>query len=144
MNLLLLLPEDWREEGVAEIGGRRYLHAEEVLKLSQRSGECRAGVLNGPVGRGVVESVDAANQRMRLRFIPEHEPPPPLPLILAAALPRPLTLRKVVHAAVSMGVKELWFFQSWKVEKSYWSSPMATEENLREQMLLALEQAVDT
>jgi len=144
MNLLLLLPEDWREEGVAEIGGRRYLHAEEVLKLSQRSGECRAGVLNGPVGRAVIESVDPVNQRMRLRFLPEREPPPPLPLILAAALPRPLTLRKVVHAAVSMGVKELWFFQSWKVEKSYWSSPMATEENLREQMLLALEQAVDT
>ena len=144
MNLLLLHPEDWCDDGVAEISGRRYVHAEEVLKLSQRSGECRAGLLNGVVGRGIVESVDAANQRMRLRFVPEQEPPPPLPLILAAALPRPLTLRRVVHAAVTMGVKELWFYQSWKVEKSYWSSPMVAEENLREQIFLALEQSVDT
>ena len=34
MNLLLLLPEDWREEGVAEIGGRRYLYFEADLGAS--------------------------------------------------------------------------------------------------------------
>ena len=71
-------------------------------------------------------------------------PPPPLPLTLLLALPRPKVLKRVLQCAAAMGVKKLVLFKSWRVEKSYWQSPLLEEEKCREQLLLGLEQAGDT
>ncbi len=144
MNLMLLEPADFAEENVAVISGRRFTHAVEVLKMAERSGECKAGLLNGSVGRGELVSLDETRQTMRIHFTPLHEPPAPLPLALACAMQRPLTFRKIIHAAVTMGVKELHFFHSRKVEKSYWSSPQVAPDAAMADAHLALEQAVDT
>lgn len=143
MNLMLLEKEDF-QDGVAVIRGRRFTHAMEVLKIAQRSGECKAGVVNGPVGKAVLLAVDEAGQEMRLCFEPAGMPPPPLPLELVCAMQRPLTFRKIIHAAVTMGVKKIYFFHCRKVEKSYWSSPQVSEEAAMADAMLALEQTVDT
>ncbi len=144
VNLLLITPEDLVEPDIAEIGGRRFRHVMEVLKLEERSGCCRAGMLGGRVGRAELLSVDHDAERMRLRLYWTAEPPPPLPAILVAALPRPKTFRKVLHAAVTLGVKHLIFIHAFKVDRSYWSSPVIGEKALREELLPALEQAGDT
>jgi 16S rRNA (uracil1498-N3)-methyltransferase len=43
-----------------------------------------------------------------------------------------------------MGIKEIYIIKTWRVEKSYWESPMIGEENLRRQMITGLEQGKDT
>ncbi len=144
VNLLLITPEDLVESDVAEIGGRRFRHVTEVLKLQERSGCCRAGMLGGRTGTAELLSADSEAERMRLRLHWTAEPPPPLPAILVTALPRPKTFRKVLHAAVTLGVKHLIFIHAFKVDRSYWSSPVIEEKNLREELLPALEQAGDT
>ena len=144
MNLMLLEKTDFSDDGVAEIGGRRFVHAMEILKMAERSGECKAGIVGGRIGRAVLLAVDAKREVMQLRFEPQRDPPPALPLVLLCAMQRPLTFRKVIHAAVSMGVKELHFFHCRKVEKSYWSSPQVAPEAALADARLALEQTVDT
>ena len=144
MNLLLLSQEDLIEPGIAVISGRRYEHLAEILKIAERTGLCRAGLLNGRIGTGRLLEKDSAAKTITLAVEWTDDPPPPLPLTLVAALPRPQTFKKVIHAAVSMGVKKLCFIQTKKVEKSYWSSPVVSPESVQEHLLLGLEQAVDT
>ena len=43
-----------------------------------------------------------------------------------------------------MGIKEIDLVNAWRVEKAYWGSPRVSEENLRLQSILGLEQAGDT
>jgi len=53
-------------------------------------------------------------------------------------------LNRVIASATSLGVKRMFFINSWRVEKSYWSSPRLSAENFREQAIAGLEQARDT
>jgi RsmE family RNA methyltransferase len=43
-----------------------------------------------------------------------------------------------------MGVKRIILLNSFRVEKSYWQSPVLSEEGIREQLIIGLEQAKDT
>ncbi len=144
MNLLLIDRAEFVSAEEAVLGERCFAHLTGVLQLDRRGGHCRAGVRNGPVGRAEVLEFDPAARQVRVRFTPECEPPEPLPLILAAALPRPKSFRKVLHAAVSMGVKKLHFFAAWKVDKGYWTTPWIVDPLLEQETVLALEQSVDT
>jgi len=72
------------------------------------------------------------------------DPPLPLPLRLILALPRPKVLNRSIAAAASMGIRHIDLINAWRVEKAYWHSPKLSEQNLREQLILGLEQAGDT
>jgi len=74
----------------------------------------------------------------------DQPPPAPLPVTLLLALPRPKSLKRVIQTTTAMGVKRIVLMATWRVEKSYWSSPALRPEAVREQMLLGLEQAGDT
>jgi RsmE family RNA methyltransferase len=100
------------------------------------------GLLGGPVGDA--EVVSATADEVVLRPALGGAPPPPSPVSLVLALPRPKILRKVLQAAAAMGVKRLVLLGSWKVEKAYWGSPLLAPEALREELLLGLEQGRDT
>jgi RsmE family RNA methyltransferase len=63
---------------------------------------------------------------------------------LILALPRPKVLNRTIAAAASLGVAEIHLINAWRVEKAYWSSPRVSEENLRAQAILGLEQSADT
>ena len=43
-----------------------------------------------------------------------------------------------------MGIREIDLINAWRVEKAYWKSPRLSEDNLRAQAILGLEQAGDT
>ncbi len=141
MNLLLLESSDLRGESLAELRGRRRDHLEQVLR-AEPGRYCRAGLLGGLVGRAEVLELTPEHARLRLELT--QPPPPPPELRLLAALPRPKTCRKVLAAAVQLGIKELWFFHCFKVEKSYWQSPLLEPERLADEIRLNLEQAADT
>ncbi len=74
----------------------------------------------------------------------DRAPPPPAPIDLLLALPRPKILRKVLQSSASMGVKRIVLFGTYRVEKSYFASPLLAPEALREELLLGLEQGRDT
>jgi len=141
VNLVLLTRDDFRGDDVAVVGGRRYDHITRVLRAAVGD-SIVVGVENGRMGTGTLTRVD--DDLLEVRIELDRDPPPPLPLTLVVALPRPKVLNRVIAGATSMGVKRVFFINSWRVEKSYWSSPRLSAENLREQAIAGLEQARDT
>lgn len=142
MNLILLTKENLSPDGLtAEIRGHKVKHITQVhkAKLVQT---LTVGLLNGNVGKGKVIELNDDSIKMELSLT--TPPPPPLPLTLIVALPRPKTLKKVIHVATAMGVKRIIFIESWKVDKSYWKSPILTNGEIEEHCHLALEQSKDT
>jgi 16S rRNA (uracil1498-N3)-methyltransferase len=142
MNLILLREGDFIG-GTARVRleGRRLRHIREVHRASVGDELC-VGLAGGLIGGGVVVSADEAAVEMDVRF--SYGPPAPLPVTLLLALPRPKVLRRVLIAAVSMGVKKIILINSFKVEKSYWQSPALQAESIEKQLILGLEQARDT
>jgi RsmE family RNA methyltransferase len=141
MNLLLLLPENMLSPNRARVTGRQLQHIHETLKLIEGN-QLTVGLLNEQTGIADIISLD--NEHALLDIEWRSPPPPALPLTLIIGLPRPKMLKRIVQTASTMGVKELYFIHSWKVEKSFWLSPWLTEEKLFENCVLGLEQAKDT
>lgn len=141
MNLILLKPEDFIAPQIVKICDSRHAHIVKTLKKSEGD-PCQVGEYNGLIGQGVITEMTTSYTIMQIELT--QQPPTPPPITLLLALPRPKTLRKVLHCAGTLGVKRIHFFGSFKVEKSYWSSPFLEKEYLAELETLALEQCVDT
>lgn len=142
MNLILLFQEDFkgRAERVS-LKGRRLQHVREVHRASAGDRLC-VGLLNGLIGSGTVTYIDDESLEMEINL--DRNPPPPLDVTLILALPRPIVLKRVLLSASSMGVKRIILLNTRRVEKIYWKSPALSEEKIREQLILGLEQARDT
>lgn len=141
VNLLLLDRQDFISDDVVCVSGRRHDQLRSVIKVFPGK-MCRAGVLGGM--RGHAEVLECTDSETRLRFIAQDEPPPPLPVTLLVALPRPQTYTKVLNCAVEMGVKRIDFINSFKVEKSFWQGSRLKPEYIENELRLALEQCADT
>ncbi len=141
MNLLLLDASELHPDGTARLAGRRAAHVAQVLRALPGD-RIQAGVIGGSMGHA--EVVSAAPHEVVLRPALDREPPPPSPVSLLLALPRPKILRRVLQAAASMGVKRILLLGSWRVEKSYFASPALSPEAIRAELLLGLEQGRDT
>lgn len=141
MNLVLLLPEDLVSPEQARLTGRRLAHVREVHR-AEAGDDLTVGLLGGTMGRGRVVRLD--DEALELALTLDQAPPPKLPLTLVIAVPRPKVLNRVVAAATSLGAARIVLLNAWKVEKAYWASPRMKPENLRDQLLLGLEQAKDT
>jgi len=142
VNLVLLQPEDFISgSGRARLRGRRLKHIREIHRAVPGD-RLAVGLTDGLIGRGEIMAADDSSLELDVEL--EHEPPPPLPLRLVLALPRPKMLKRVLISAVSMGVKRIDLVNSFRVEKSFWGSPLLTAEKLREPVILGLEQARDT
>ncbi len=141
MNLILVEPEELRADGTARLAGRRARHAHEVLAAAPGE-RLRAGVVGGRMGQA--EVLSSAGDELVLALRPEAEPPPPAPLQLLVALPRPKVLRRVLQAVAAMGVKRLVLCGSYRVERAYFGSPALAPEAVRAELLLGLEQGRDT
>lgn len=138
---MLLLPEDLVAPDRARLTGRRLRHVREVHRAVE-GGDLAVGLLGGTMGRGRVRRLD--DEALDLDLSLGQAPPPKLPLTLLIAVPRPKVLNRVVAAAASLGAARVVLLNAWKVEKAYWASPKMKPDNLREQLILGLEQARDT
>jgi RsmE family RNA methyltransferase len=142
MNVLLLEPEEI-DAGTtrARIGGRRLRYVRDVHRAA--AGEAlRVGLIGGALGSGTIVRLD--DEVLELDVVFDEPAPAPLPLTVLLALPRPKSLKRLLQALAAMGVKEIFLINTWRVEKSYWHSPLLEPAALREQLLLGLEQARDT
>jgi len=141
MNLILLFQGDFLSSNHVCLTGRRLEHVNNVHRA--KVGDIlRVGLLNSNLGQGCITALDEQNLEMDVLL--DQAPPPKLPLTIVIALPRPKALNRVIAAATSMGVARIILLNAWRVEKSYWKSPRLDEYNLLRQMILGLEQSVDT
>jgi len=141
MNLILLFEEDFISENSVVLKGRRAKHVYSVHRAVVGD-ELTVGLVNGKTGKGLV--TDLAEDSIKMTVSLTDKPPTPIPLTLILGLPRPKSLKKALHAAITMGVKDIYLINSYRVDKSYWQSPVLSDEGLREQVILALEQSKDT
>ncbi|RLB87640.1 MAG: 16S rRNA (uracil(1498)-N(3))-methyltransferase [Deltaproteobacteria bacterium] len=141
MNLLLLEEKDFIGPDKAVVSGRRFDHIKKVLKAKTGS-QLSCGVVNGKMGTACISSFNADCLEMELRL--DAAPPNPLPLILVLALPRPKMLKRIMESVTSLGVKEIYLMNSWRVEKSFWKSPVLEKASLEKYFRLGLEQGKDT
>lgn len=140
MNLILLNQEEIRDK-TAFVTGAKLKHI--LVHIKPKIGDTlKTGMLNGLTGEGVVERINENELALTLNI--QNTPPPPLPLKLILAMPRPKVLNRVIQHATSMGIKEIYIIKTWRVEKSYWETPMLEDENLLKQMITGLEQSRDT
>ena len=140
MNLILLFDDDFLSSDRVLLRGRRAEHVRAVHR-AEVGKELTVGIADGRIGRGTVLRI---GDEIELRIELDRDPPPPLPLTLILALPRPKVLNRVIASATSLGVKRIFLINAWRVEKSYWSTPRLSPDNLRMQSILGLEQARDT
>jgi 16S rRNA (uracil1498-N3)-methyltransferase len=142
MNIILIEKNDFINSSRVSITGLRAEHISNVLNAKPGQ-TLKIGMVNGNVGQGIFISGDSKHIEIDVGtfLIP---PPEPLPITLIVAMQRPKTMKKIIQSATAMGVKKFIFIQTWKVEKSYWSSPLLQPKGIEEQLRLGLEQSGDT
>ncbi len=144
MNTLLLTPEEVAGAGDGRVrlaDDRRVAHVRSVHRAVVGQ-TLRVGVLGGRLGQGVVTRLGDAELELDVTL--ERDPPPPVPLVLVLALPRPKVMRRVLQTVATLGVKRLCLVAAWRVEKSYWESPLLDPSAIAAEIVLGLEQACDT
>lgn len=141
MNIILLTEEDFVAPGRAVLADRRLQHIMTVLAGAPEQ-VLNIGLLSGQLGRGRILGIDCNSAVLDVSF--DRVPPTPSHISLLLALPRPKSLRRILQAVTSLGIKKIVLLNSYRVEKSYWQSPLLDAAALREQLLLGLEQACDT
>jgi len=159
MNLIVLEPADFVGPDRVRLHDRRLTHARKYLKVAVGD-RLRVGLVDEPddepdegqrgqgsspapkLGHGEVLRCD--QDALELRIELGTRPPPPSQLVLAVALPRPPTLAKVLQQGTALGVKRFLLFHSRRVEKTYWQASAMAAAQIRRQLLLGLEQCVDT
>ncbi|MFZ5998552.1 MAG: 16S rRNA (uracil(1498)-N(3))-methyltransferase [Nitrospirota bacterium] len=141
MNLIILFETDFIDTNRVRLGGRRFRHVLEIHR-ARAGDELTVGLLNGGIGAGRITFLDEGRLEMEVSL--DREPPLPLPVTLVLALPRPKVLKRVLIATSSMGVKRIYLINAFRVEKSFWKSPVLYSESINEQLVLGLEQARDT
>jgi 16S rRNA (uracil1498-N3)-methyltransferase len=141
LNLLLLDEGDLEPGGRARVRGRRARHVVEVLRAGPGD-RIAVGVLRGLAGDAEVLASSADEVVLHVNLA--AAPPPPSPVSLLLALPRPKILRKVLQAVASMGVKRVALVGTYRVEKSYFGSPLLQPGAIDAEVRLGLEQGKDT
>ena len=141
MNIVLIKKADFSGPHRVQLKDHRARHIVDVLK-AKAGDKIRTGLINGKIGEALITYI--SNSQIELEVALSSPAPTALPVTLLLALPRPKVFKRVLSAAVTMGVKKIFIFNTWRVDKSYWQTPLLQADKLNEISLLALEQAVDT
>lgn len=142
MNLILLFPSDLiADASKVVLRGRRHAHVRDVHRKGAGD-RLVVGMAGGRIGEGKIARLTSQEIEMDVAFF--SEPPLKLPVVLCLALMRPIVFKRALQTAVTMGVEAVHVFHSRRVEKSFWQSTALGEGEVREQIILGLEQARDT
>lgn len=141
MNLVLLEDKDFIEPKLVAVTGERFMHVKKIIRASKGS-TLACGKVNGKIGTGRVTSMNRNGFEMAVDLT--LAPPSPLPLTLVMAMPRPKMLKRILQSVTSLGVKQIYLINSWRVEKSFWLTDLLEKERLERHLKLGLAQAKDT
>ena len=137
MNLIILFESDFIDQNRCRLAGERAEHIRKILRC-QIGDSIEVGRINGPTGTGEIEKIDAAEIILQCEFT--KNTPPPYPVDIICALPRPQTLKKVLITAASIGTRRLHLVRANRVEKSYFHSPLLKPENYSRFLIEGLSQ----
>jgi 16S rRNA (uracil1498-N3)-methyltransferase len=140
MNQIILVESDFAE-GKAVLKGRRLSHMREILG-KDKGDLVKAGILGGKKGTARILGID--DDRAILEPVLDQDPPEKLPLTLIVAMQRPKVLGRMLQCAAALGVSRIYIIRTWRTEKSYFSNSILSPDNLREELILGLEQSLDT
>ena len=142
MNLVLFSQADFIGENLIAIRDQRRLqHIKQVHQI-KLGDTLKLGLINGNIGSGHV--VFCSDVEIHLAVSLTQAPPKPLPVTLVLALPRPKMLKRTLQTIATLGVKRVYLINSYRVEKSYWQTPLLDENAINEHLLIGLEQGCDT
>ena len=141
MNLLLIKPEEIQTDNSVILKDRRHVHIRDILK-SQAGDSLRIGVLNGPIGSGIIINIDRRQTLLNISLNSKLPSRPKTDLILA--LPRPIMLKRILAQAAALGVGHIYLINANRVEKSFFTSALIADNNFEEPLCYGLEQAMDT
>ncbi len=142
MNLIILFKNDFIEDtGRVRIQDHRSAH---ILKVNKPSvgDELRVGLVNGNIGCGRITCIE--ENEIEMDVVLDREPPEPLQLTLIFAMVRPRVFKRVITQVSAMGIKKIIVINSYRVEKSFWKSPVLEKESLNKYLIRGLEQGQDT
>lgn len=141
MNLILLFKNDFTGSTKVKLEGRRFNYIKKVHRAC--AGDVLSvGLINEQMGKGRITKITSEFAEMEVCL--DTPPPARLPLVLVLALPRPKVVRRILQAVTCLGIKDIYLINAWRVEKSFWSSPVLNRENLEKELITGLEQAKDT
>jgi RsmE family RNA methyltransferase len=141
VNLILLDERDGLDSCLVTISDARAAHLLNVLKVAPGQA-VRVGVLDGPLGVGIVESTDDGLVRMRSVFDADTPARPRVDVLLA--LPRPKVMRRLWAQLAALGVGQIILTNAERVERHYFDTHVLTEACYRPLLIEGLQQARDT
>lgn len=140
MNLLLV-EESEIHRGRVRLADRRAEHLSRVLKVAAGH-TVRVGRIGGGIGVGRVVEVSDGAVVLDLELAGSPALRPRVDLIVA--LPRPQALKRILEYAAAMHVGRIDLVNAWRVEKSFFQTPLLAPEALRRHLMLGAEQGMTT
>jgi RsmE family RNA methyltransferase len=141
VNLLLFEPDEVRPDGTVTLTGPRARHLLSVLNVEPAQ-SVRVGLLDGPLGTAAVLSTSAGEVTLGCAFDPSAPPPSPIDLLLA--LPRPKVLRRLWSQLAALGVGRIMLTNAARVERNYFDTHVLSAPVFRPLLVEGLQQAKDT
>jgi RsmE family RNA methyltransferase len=141
LNLVLLEPTEVGGGGHVTLSGTRATHLLDVLHVAPGHA-VRVGVLDGPRGTAIVESI--AGGTIVLRCALEQGIPPRPNVDLLLAVPRPKVMRRLWAQIAALGVGRIILTNAEKVERNYFDTHILASETYRPLLIEGLQQSRDT
>jgi 16S rRNA (uracil1498-N3)-methyltransferase len=141
VNLIIFEPGEASGAGEVSLSGRRAAHLLRVLKVAPGH-HVRVGILDGPCGIGIVQSVADGIVELRCTFETTAPLRPPVDLLLA--LPRPKVMQRLWAQIAALGVGRIILTNAERVERNYFDTHVLTPECYRPLLVEGLQQARDT
>jgi len=142
VNLIALTVDEVdHRDGHVSLSGARAEHLLHVLEVTAGQ-SVRVGILDGPLGTGVVVAITDSQVTLQCRFAGQPPARPRIDLMLA--LPRPKVLRRLWAQLAAIGVGRIMLTNAGKVERNYFDTHMLTAGFYRPLLIEGLQQARDT
>ena len=129
------------ESGQFSLRDEQFIHLLSILKLKEND-SFKIGVINEKMGVAQVLSIGSDYLDAKVLHL-DIAPPKKVDGVVLLAMPRPNMLRRILQHLTELGIKDVRLFSSSKVEKSFWQSPLLSEEKLKKCLIKGLEQSKD-